>query len=251
MRFYQRHQLTILLLVAACCQLCHAAEIERLALVSAIGDTMSVVAYRPGIGSQLDQNTRQIVALPDSTFDDTAIEAAKAAVKRLPAFSAMSIVVPSVDAASSKSTTSAGRLVPSPELQSILRDSGATHLLLLTKHRASSLLKTSRGSTGTGHIEGLGFYIDRVKRLRRSDTGESGTGFLAPFAYFRVSLVDLASLEILKDEVVLASTTLSAARLKEGFDPWEILTAEEKVKLLQQLIKSEVSRVVPNLMSAK
>ena len=85
MRFYQRHQLTILLLVAACCQLCHAAEIERLALVSAIGDTMSVVAYRPGIGSQLDQNTRQIVALPDSTFDDTAIEVAKAAVKRLPA----------------------------------------------------------------------------------------------------------------------------------------------------------------------
>lgn len=229
----------------------HAGNIDKLALISTIGDTVSVVIYQPGVGSHIDQNRREVLTLPDAIFDETAIRAATNAAQRLSTATPITVVVPLLNEASRKSTTSDGKFVPSTEMETTLRESGASHLLILTKHRANSMLKMAHGTTGTGHLEGLGFYVDRSKRMKRSDTGERGIGFLAPFAYFQATLVDLSTREILKNELVHASNTLSAARLKEGADPWNVLTAEEKVALLQKLVRNEVSRVVPLLLVAK
>ena len=250
MRQLHARLFTILLGAAAACGV-QAGEIEKLALISTIGDTMSVVFYQPSVGSHLDQNRRQVFNLPDATFDETAIKATTDAVSRLSVATPIPVVAPALDAASRQSTSSTGRLVPSIGMQTILRNSGATHLLLFTKHRSNTMLKIANGTIGTGYLEGLGFYVDRSKRMSRSDNGRSGTGFLAPFAYFQVSLVDLSSWEILKEEIVQASTTLSAARLDEGFDPWDILNADQKVAILQKFIRTETTRVVPLLLNAK
>jgi len=55
----------------------------------------------------------------------------------------------------------------------------------------------------------------------------------------------------LKEQTVRASATLSAARLKEGFDPWDVLTAGERVLILQKFVRTEASRVVSLLLVAK
>jgi hypothetical protein len=229
----------------------HAGPIEKLALVSTIGDTMTVVVYRPSVGSNLEQNRRQVFPMPDTTFDDTAIAAAKQAIGRLPVATPMVVVVPTMDAAARESTASAGRLQASAGMKAALQASGASHLLLLTKHRSLTMLKLRHSSTGSGHLEGLGFYIDRSLRTKRADTGQPATGFLAPYAYFQVALVDLATWDILKLETVLASSTVSAARVEDGVDPWDALSASDKVSALQKLIRNETARVVPLLLPSQ
>jgi hypothetical protein len=250
MQYLSRH-LFVIILAGGYFGAAAATNIEKLALLSDIGDSMTVVIHQPSVGTHLDSNLKEVIALPDATFDDTAIKAAMDALERLSTPAPFSTVAPTLASASKKLTISAGVLTPSKELEGALRSSGATHLLLFTKYRADSMLKMASESIGSGKLEGLGFYIDQSFRMRRSDTGESGTGFLAPFAYFQVSLVDLTSWEILKTEAVMASTTLSGARLKQGSNPWDILAPEQKVAILQKLIQKETLRVIPILLESK
>ncbi len=229
-----------------------AVPVEKLALVSTIGDSISVVVYRPSVGSNLDQNRSQVMAVPNNEFDDTAITAATQAVKRLAGTNgAMTLVAPALAAAASATTIESGRMLPSQALKAALQEGGATHALVLTKHRATAMLRLRDTSSGSGMLEGLGFYIDRSLRTQRGDTGESADGFISPFAYFKISLVDLSTWQILKSEVVLASSAVSTARDKEKLDPWNALSAEEKVALLKRLIRTETTRVVPLLLGAK
>ena len=82
-------------------------------------------------------------------------------------------------------------------------------------------------------VAGPGYYVDRDLWISRSDTGERAQGFLAPFVYIRVSLIDLATSAILRHELITESLVLSAARSKQGDDPWGVLSAEEKVAQLR------------------
>ena len=227
------------------------AEATKLALMSIVGKEISVVVYQPAVGSRLDQNRRQVVAMPDASVDEAAVKALADTISRSVRDPSVATVIPALDPASRTLTFDTGRLVPSEELRAALRDSAATHLLVLTPLRAEARLKLARAVTGSGQLEGLGFYVDRALRTTRGDTGQSGTGFLAPFAYFRVSLVDLASWTVVKEASVHASTAISAARLKEGSDPWDVLTPEQKIEALNRLVRTEVERIVPGLLGAQ
>jgi len=47
---------------------------------------------------------------------------------------------------------------------------------------------------------------------------------------------------------VTVSPAFSAARSKDGLDPWQALSAEQKSAALRRLITQETTRVVPMLM---
>src|SRR5688500_16839866 len=121
-----RH-LFVLFAAVIACQV-HAGEIEKLALLSVMGDTMSVVVHQPGVGGRVDKNLRQVFKVPDDTFDETAANAATEAVRRRSSASPIPLVTVALDAAARSSIASAGRLSPSSDAQAALRDSGATHL---------------------------------------------------------------------------------------------------------------------------
>lgn len=46
---------------------------RKYAVLSLIGDSLTVVTYRPSTGSHLDQNVQQTVVLPDAIFDQAAL----------------------------------------------------------------------------------------------------------------------------------------------------------------------------------
>jgi len=101
---------------------------------------------------------------------------------------------------------------------------------------------------GSGYQEGLGFYVDRETRMRRSDTGEAGIGFLAPYAYMKVLLVNLATGHVEREQLISVSNTISVARNKDGFDPWETLDPAQKVAAINRLVRAELGKVVPGLL---
>ena len=225
-----------------------AAEVARLGVVSVMGDLITVVTHRPETGSRVDQNQTQQVALGEQGFDRFATQAAIEQARRAwPAAEVLGLELAPRAEIEAGGWLQAQRFAPPAAILSRLEADGITHLLLLTRHRAEALLRLRGNSVGSGHLEGLGFYVDRALPVRRVDTGELGQGFLAPFAYFQVALIEVAGGRVLAAETLTASSSASAARGTKGLDPWDALDPAQKVAALQRLIRSELARVIPQM----
>jgi hypothetical protein len=223
--------------------------VSKLAVLSLVGDTLTVVNHRPEVGSQIDRNQHESVQLVDAGFDKFAIATVAEIVNRADSQSAMEVLALTFAGGQDPLNWFDGKkFEPPAELRSGLSGTGATHLLLITQLRATSNLKTAHASVGSGYLQGLGFYIDREKKLRRADTGERGVGFLAPYAYFKVFMIDLATGQIEGEQSVTASSTFSAARNADGVDPWDAIDPVQKVSAIRRLIRSGLIRVVPELL---
>lgn len=237
--------------LCAACSACFAqADPPRFAVLSLIGESMTVVTYQPAVGSNLDKNLHETVTMPDAIFDKTALLAANDAVTTgEPGASVVLLSADSIgaDLAGAKLLDDQ-RFMPTEALKDALIKTGATRLLLITRYKAPARLQAAHDSIGSGSLEGLGFYIDRVYRTRRGDTGETGTGFLAPYAYFKVSLIDLATDSVLQDRAVTVSRVRSAARNEKGVDPWDALTPTQKVATLRAFVRQETGKAVASLL---
>jgi hypothetical protein len=75
-----------------------------------------------------------------------------------------------------------------------------------------------------------------------------GVGFLAPYAYMKVILINVATGEVEREQVISASNTISVARNKDGFDPWDTLDSSQKVAAINRLVRGELDKVVPGLL---
>lgn len=228
---------------------------RKYAVLSLIGDSLTVVTYRPSTGSHLDQNVQQTVVLPDAIFDQAALLAVDEALRKVDPNALIILLAPSSRALRTERgyLLDGQRFSSSEELDVALKKGGATHLLLVTKHRADTNLQMRSTKVGSGKLEGLGYYIDRQLPTYRTDTGERGVGFFASYAYFKISIVDLATSTVLKQHTVTATTTLSAARArsKESFDPWDVLSPSQKIDTLRGMIRREIVNALPALIQSK
>jgi hypothetical protein len=249
-----------MLLLACCCSLwapllARAADNRSYGVLSLIGDKMTLVVHVATTGSNFDKNRRDEIPLHEDTFDNAAVLAAGEAIKKISPQSATALFSSSdaelyqlQDKLFEPQDQSKALL---NSLKELLQAKHATHLILITKYRADAHLRLRDGFIGSGKLSGIGFYIDETKRMMRSDTGEQSNGFLAPFAYVKLSLVDTETMSVISETTMMESTTLSTARSREAAKPWEVLTAEQKVQALQQIIRQAVAGAMPNVLTAK
>ena len=121
----------------------------------------------------------------------------------------------------------------------MLADAHATRLVLITKYRHEAAFRMGSGETvGNGMIEGAGFYVDRTLMTRKANTSERARGFLAPYVYCQVSLIDLATSAIVKEQTMLGGFVRSAARGESG-EAWDALTDAQKVNLLVRIARAQ------------
>jgi hypothetical protein len=231
-----------------------AAEARKYAVISLIGDRLTVVTHVMTTGSRIDKNRRESFDLPDATLDNAALGAVADAIEAADPRARVLLLGtrdPAIFAAQSrmleKDNDSRELLA---RITGVTASQQATHLVLVSKLRGDAMLRLADGGlVGSGKLEGVGFYVDREMPITSVDMGLGRTaGFLAPFAYFRVTLVDLASGSVLREESVLASTTRAS---DQAAQPWDAMSAEEKVRALQSLIRGELHRVVPRLLSQR
>src|SRR5882672_4015577 len=241
---------TFLVFLAGTAHAQTANEARKYAVLSLIGDALSVISYQPRTGSSIDTNRHELIPITDGSFDKTALMATDAALRKIDAQASVVLLTSSSQSLyqEQEKLFSGSQLVLPDEIATVLKSSGATHLIILTKYRGEARLQAAQFNLGSGKLTGLGFYVDRQYRLSRSDTGERSVGFLAPFVYFKISLVDVATLAVLREEIATATTTLSAARSKDA-DPWNVLTPGQKVERINSMTRGEVSRAVPVLVS--
>ena len=230
-----------------------AAEPESFAVVALIGDEISIVNYQPVTGSSLDQNSRQQVPMTDAHFDQLATRVTLGTIHRaLPDATLQGLAV--ADRGSFGDTErllavdgSLAALVAAvrPRLQR-----PETHyLVVLSKFRGDARLRASNGTLGSGKIVGLGFYVDAYKRMTSSATGERGRGFVAPFAYVTASLVDLHTGQVVRSESAEETSARANVGPDADLDPWDALTAEQKIRLLDNLLGRALQRVVPRVVA--
>jgi len=214
------------------------------ALLSLVGDQFSVVFRREESGTRLDSNSRREYALPTAALDEVAGDAAEDVIKRLKPVSPVlrfSIRDPRLFALQEKllvdSSDSRGLR---EALAKLLKDNAATRLVLVTKYRDDAQFKLLQTTTGSGKIAGLGFYVDSYMRLRTSDTGEGTSGFLGPFAYLSVTVVDAASMAVIRSVPARESDMELPLNATGAVRAWDALTPEGKVDALERVLRRAV-----------
>jgi hypothetical protein len=223
----------------------------RYAVLSLLSDQLTIVTHDMGTGSQLDANHRTILKVPDHGLDKREVLALDDALRRAGAEAPVLLFTtdPAIFARQSELLdVQAAPAALLDALKPVLTSARATHLVLASKYRHEAHLSLADGYIGSGQLEGLGFYVDRTYRTKRADTGERGVGFLAPFAYFRLTLIDLGTGQVLRDIPVFASTTRSASRGESG-EAWDAMSANDKVRILEALLRQETAREVPRLIA--
>jgi hypothetical protein len=220
-------------------------------VVSLIGSELTFVTAQSQ--TNIDHNLYDVRRLNDPILDVTALTAAKAAIEKIRSdASVVTLRVNDPKLLKSQDQWFKRDTIDAPELLELLKgeigDDPATRLVIISSYRSEPVLKVTHGDyRGTGKVAGLGFYIDSLARFHRSDTGEKAQGFLAPFANFRIALVNPRSLAIEGQQTTAAGDTLSAAQAEDK-DPWNVLTAQQKIVALQKLLAQEIARMTPMLL---
>ena len=230
-----------------------AAESRRFAVLSLIGDKLLVMQYTSTSSFQADQGLQAIVHLDDNSLDKTTLQAVDGALKAFDRTITPLLLVAKdttlYDAqaellASGRSSTSLLE-----KISPMLRGSGSTHLILVTKIRHEARVRELKDTyLGGGQLEGLGFYVDAGRSSPTAtpdNPGLGGTPVLGPFAYYKLELIDIARSEIVKTEVVTASRVFANPG---SANPWSTLSNTEKIATLQDILRRETAKAVPVLL---
>lgn len=223
-------------------------------VLSLIGDRLDIVIATPEGGNNMSPTQRESLPMAETVFDDTVLGAIVTAVRRVSPDAELASINTRSPVLFEKHRTlfeERGNTIAIPEaIRDALKTQNATHLFLVTKRRdEASALFDDAITEARGKVEGLGFYLDPSIETRDGVTGRTGLGYIAPYAFFDIRLIDLASSSVIRRQKVVDSwpvaSTAAATSLRSL---WEALSAASKVRLVNDLIKREILRMVPSML---
>ena len=232
-----------------------AAQQRQYAILSLVGDELTIVQREMATGSRIDQNTELKVPLGGASLDRAMLLAVDDAVRRADP-SAKTVLLaprdPKLFDAALRSLDGGGIPAVFEAVRPVVAKANATHLILVTKHRHRAMLKMRDGHVGSGWLTGLGFYLDHGSNTKGSSVGmaDAERGFIAPYTYFNVALVDIASGRVLSQQYVVGSNANGVTSGTIG-NAWKALSDEEKDSQITRLLKEEAARVVPQVLAQR
>ena len=231
------------------------AQARQYAILSLVGDELTIVTHEMATGSRIDKNSELKVPLGRASLDRAMLLAVDEAVRRAEP-SAQPILLaprdPRLYEAATKSLDGGGTAAVFGAVRPVLAPTKATHLILVTKHRHRAMLRLKDGHVGTGFLQGLGFYLDHGSATKGSSVNmaDSERGFISPYTYFNVAMIDIASGRILSEQYVVGSNAHGVVSGTIG-NAWRALSDEEKDTQITRLIREEAARVVPKVLATR
>lgn len=217
-----------------------ASEITRLGVMSVLGREVQAVISAPKTGTRIDRNARDTLKVGND-IENFILRTVAEGVRREGLGEALLLSRPANGSTPWQRDGQA--VLVTQALLDAARAAKLSHLLLIQPARGEARLQMYRGVTGAGQLEGLGFYVDTALEVQRVDTNEWTVGFLAPYAYFDIYLVEVATLDLQSDYRARASVATSDPA-RQGVHPWEALSAERKIEVLKQLTKDEIDNAL-------
>ena len=247
----RRHSLFALCAAAFSACPARAADARRYAVISLLGDQITLVYAAAVTGSNLDRNRHR--ELPDSTgsLDSAALAATGRAIERAQRGAQVNLLaVPPSPAHLLGERFVQGNEISLPDgLVNALDKVGATHVVLLTKLRAPAHIQLRDSAVGVGQLRGLGYYVDRNIGIRTVETGNTGDGMLVAYAYVQLTLADAETGQVLRRQGVRATQVHPVAARPEISDPWDLLDAPQKAERLRRLLEQQLAREIPTLIA--
>lgn len=232
-----------------------------ISVLSLIGDRLDIVSRDLNTGTRISRNLRNPVALDTPVFDTSAVLAANKAIRKvLPAAEVTQLSTRSPILFEKQRTLfdiQSGSMSMPDAIRDAVRAQGATHFLLIAKHRADPDFKFVGGTVDgrDEELEGLGFYLDGTQQIQTFDNNHQrtavGRGFIAPYVHVSATLVEFPSGRVLGRKFV--TENLLAGSGRSGGDinePWLAMTSAEKVKWLNHLIEKHLGEAVEALVAS-
>lgn len=212
-------------------------------VASFAGDKIELVGAGMQTGTRLDPNTRH--AVPDSggAMDKVLLGAVARGLAAADAAAsvALTLVAPSRLHDSPESLLQPDGVALPGAVVDVIEQRQATHVVLVTKLTDDARFELRDRTVGRGKLRGLGFYLDEWQRLENVESRESGRGFIAPYVYVRLSLVDVSTAKVLRERKVAVSEVVPIYASKTAATPWDALGQEEKARRLESLIRTHVT----------
>lgn len=224
------------------------------AVMSLVGDAISVYGVRPSVGSRTDAETRTVLPISEPVFDTAALVAADAAIKAFQP-SAKVVLMMTQDpglyqAQNAMFEAPQANLDNRLYLIGLLKERAVTHLLLITRERANARFPLAYGYAGKGTLEGLGFYLDETLEFSNTKTSDRSSGMLGPFAYVRVRLLDAATLALVRETKATRSLILAQpSATPSAMALWTSLPAPKKIAYIEDLLGAAMHEAIPGVLA--
>ena len=231
------------------------AQARQYAILSLVGDELTIVQREMSTGSRIDRNTELKVPLGAASLDRAMLLAIDDAVRRADPQAKPILLAPRdprLYEAATRSIDRGGTAAVFEAVRPIVANAKATHLILVTKHRHRAMLRLKDGHVGDGFLQGLGFYLDHGSDTKGSSVNmaDSERGFISPYTYFNVAVIDIASGRIVSEQYVVGSNAHTVVSGTIG-NAWRALSDQEKDVQLTRLLQEEVARVVPKVLAQR
>lgn len=223
------------------------------AVVSEFARDVRVVIFQESTGTRMGANREDRIPITGNVFDKLALVTAREAIGKSDPQAKTWLVSPlDTDLLDGRNVYAEGSTVRLPDdLMQAMKERGSTHLLAFTPIRDVANLVAATARLGDGQLEGLGFYIDRHAEMKNLDTLVSSKGFIAPYLYMRATLIELPAGKVARMRFHAQGRVIVADRAEQSGDPWNVMSTDEKLRRLSDLVKEQVGRLTSELVAAR
>jgi hypothetical protein len=232
----------------------HAAAPRKYAVLSLVGDSITVLTYTQAVGSHIAPLNRQQLDLNSIALDDYSSKAIAHFInKQEPEASVQSLLT--TDAPLRKAQNAMFEEADKnaelrARMASVWQGSDATHIIVVTRHRSDLEVNFANTTQLVGKADGIGFYLDDRIEMTSNSRPDTVTGMIMPFAYLKLRLVDAKTLDVVREVKVRESRVLGAKEDGEAtLYAWNVLTPKQKLDSLHTLLGRAMSKAIPSLLA--
>lgn len=246
--------LTAAALHAARAQAPKAAPLRNVGVFSLLGDGLQIAYALEATDTRIDRTQRETLQTQEIGLDQAALRAVREAFERLKPDAKLSLYranTPIPPADQRALADGATRAELPAWIVAAINSAKLSHVLLVTRNRGDAAFPVQEGFTvGSGTVEGIGFYLDKMTEMRNAQTGLTTRGFLGAYIQLRLQLMDTASGDITRTRDVRVGRIYQGRNDAEIANIWDTLSAREKVEVLREMVHGNVARVMPEMLGA-
>lgn len=219
---------------------------NKYAALSVLGDSVQLISLSPARGDTVQSG--EWAATPAGGLDNAVLQAINEALKAGNDKREVKLYTSSTRSlfGDPAGLFVDGRLNLPGKLGDAVRQSGAAHLLLVTRSRQEPALAAALPGRILTALEGPGFVLDQRPSAQIGFDGQPALPVFAPFVSIRVALIDLGDLRLRRERSLAVASRLPVDRAAAG-NPWTASTPEQRVKALEALIEAQLPKAVTDL----
>jgi hypothetical protein len=229
--------------------------LKTVGVFSLLGDSVQATAATDPVitATRIDRQASESLEFKGIGFDLIAIRVARESIQRAqPAATVIGFRAPAPLTVAEQRAVAEGATkaeLPGWILKTI-EANRLSHLLLVTRARGTMEARTGdNDAIGRGQVEGIGFFMDTLYKMRNVTTGNISTGLLAPYVQIRLTLMDAQSGDIVAIQDIKDAFAYASRDAQPKADPWTFMPAEEKMKTLRGMVEEGIARGMVQVVS--